>query len=533
MAPLTKVLIVDDERGVRDLLSSQLSRRGYAVRCAASGEEAVAAAREERFQLAMCDLNMPRMNGLQVMDRLKSQDPDIEIILATGYATVENAVEAMRLGATEVLQKPFDLDQLNAAVDKALLRSRLLAELALYESSRALLVRLKLAELLPTVIAHLVELLAADEAYVLLKDDGGLWRVAVSRGLDPVPPPVEAPLERLLAACREPVLVAGAPRLDSRFAFLPEPARARSCLLGPLWGREELLGLLCAGRLAEPNLGSLDIRHASIFCREVALALDNARLYGALEDKVAALERARVEIQESQARLVQSEKMAVVGLLAGGLAHEIANPLTAIQGCLMRIHEGACEAPDLREALGRIGTHTTRIKGIVDDLLDYARPSAFCPEPVDLAALLEESLGLLAHEALCRKVEVVRRYGRRVPPASADPRRLKQVFLNLILNALHAMESSPRRQLTLHARTGAGQVVAEIEDTGEGVAPQNLRKLFSPFFSTKGPGRGTGLGLFVVHGIVKQHGGDIQVDSVPGRGSRFKVLLAPARAEPR
>jgi two-component system NtrC family sensor kinase len=224
----------------------------------------------------------------------------------------------------------------------------------------------------------------------------------------------------------------------------------------------------------------------------------------------------------TQQQLGQSEKLAAIGRLAAGIAHEINNPLTGVLSFAQLLAEKPHMSDEDREDLAVITAETTRIRDIVRGLLDFARESPSERAPIDLERLVQDTARLLERQKEFRQVRMVLELCGQLEPITGDENQLKQVLLNLMLNACEAMPEGGE----LRVRTRAGDpVLLEIRDTGHGVPPEHLDKLFDPFFTTKPPGRGTGLGLSVSYGIVQQHGGRIEVESRPGEGASFRVLL--------
>ena len=237
-----------------------------------------------------------------------------------------------------------------------------------------------------------------------------------------------------------------------------------------------------------------------------------------------------------QTRIAQSEKLAAIGQLAAGVMHEINNPLATISACAAALDgrvgdRGPDADPNAREYLDIIEKEVQRCSRIVDSLLDFSRPKASTRAPLDLNGLLDDTLFLLKHHQRFKRIEIGREYYGQLPRVAGNSEQLIQVFMALMLNSVDAMERGG--QLTVRTRPDtlrAGWVVAEIEDTGVGIAREHHRKIFEPFFTTKEPGRGTGLGLSICYGIVEEHRGRIELDSHPGRGTMARVYL-PGAAE--
>ena len=228
---------------------------------------------------------------------------------------------------------------------------------------------------------------------------------------------------------------------------------------------------------------------------------------------------------ELERRLVQADKLSSIGLLAAGVAHEVNTPLAVIstyaQMLAKQISGDASKAP----LLEKITRQTFRASEIVNSLLNFSRtsPSEFAPQ--DLNRIVRETLTLVEHQFVKAGIQVALSQDPDLPSIKGDSGRLQQVLLNLFLNARDAMESGGRLEVVSFSQDGAARIA--ITDSGSGIAPENLPRIFDPFFTTKAARRGTGLGLSVSYGIVREHAGDIEVESEPGKGTRF-LLIFPA-----
>lgn len=240
-------------------------------------------------------------------------------------------------------------------------------------------------------------------------------------------------------------------------------------------------------------------------------------------------ERSR-EIQAIQAQLMQSEKLASLGKLAAGVAHEINNPMTGILTNASLLLEDLPPDDPRREDLQTIVNETIRCRRIVKGLLDFARQTRPEKKRVSVNDILRNSLSLLRNQASFRNIEIVEELDPFLPEISADPNQLQQVFVNILINASEAMASGGEiRVETRRADREGNFVEVSIADNGPGIPPEAKTKLFDPFFTTKSTG--TGLGLAVSYGIVQSHGGTIEVESEPGHGATFRVRL-PVSGEP-
>jgi signal transduction histidine kinase len=250
--------------------------------------------------------------------------------------------------------------------------------------------------------------------------------------------------------------------------------------------------------------------------------------------KVEELTETTKHLTQTRAQLVRSERMASVGRLAAGLAHEIGNPIAALMGMQELLLEGDLPAETERDFLGRMRRETERIHTVVRDLLDFARPekplaASGAPEPADVRVVVDDVLALVRPQRALRAARIeVEIDG---SPRVALPRpRLTQVLLNLVLNAGAAVASaSGGGRVTIRARASdGGRIRIEVEDDGPGVAPAVRDRLFEPFATTKDVGEGTGLGLAVCRGLVESAGGEIGWDASYDRGARFYVVLPAA-----
>ncbi|MBK9516523.1 MAG: two-component sensor histidine kinase [Anaeromyxobacter sp.] len=285
-------------------------------------------------------------------------------------------------------------------------------------------------------------------------------------------------------------------------------------------------GLSPLGPDGEPPSGGLG-RFALAFERTAAaLSEERARLAA----KVAELEAANRQLAEAREGLLRSEKLATVGRLAAGVAHEVGNPLGAIAGyaelARMKQADGSADQALVDDYLARIVAEAGRIDAIVRDLLDFARPAALDLGPVSLADALAAAVRLARVQERFRDVDLASDLAPDLPPVLADERRLSQVFLNLLLNAGDA--TGGRGRVRVSARLEGRVVVVALDDSGPGIPAERRAQVFDPFFTTKEPGQGTGLGLAVCHGIMASFGGAIEAGEAPGGGARLTLRLGVA-----
>ncbi len=257
-----------------------------------------------------------------------------------------------------------------------------------------------------------------------------------------------------------------------------------------------------------------------------------------LKENITSLENANREIQKAQDEMVESEKMASVGRLATGVAHEIGNPLGIILGYIELLERGDLTDSERKDFLNRMESELTRIHRIIRDLLDFSRPSPTEQHVTDAHAILEEVLSVLGPQPVFETVKIERSLKAETVVVRMGQDPLKQVFLNIIINAADAMDDDQRCSdnplkslLTLESFNKNGFLVMRFSDTGCGVARDDLKRIFDPFFTTKAPGKGTGLGLAICYKIMDRAGGRIRMESEPGRGSTMILEMPLADAE--
>jgi len=227
----------------------------------------------------------------------------------------------------------------------------------------------------------------------------------------------------------------------------------------------------------------------------------------------------------SEKQISQADRLASIGQLSSGIAHEINNPLGIILGYTQLMIRSEPTDTQRYDDLKTIEKHVKHCKIIVEDLLNFARTSKPRQESMNIHEALDDALAFIRHQSGSDRMEIVREYDPNVPPMVLDEKKIKQVLINLMMNAIHAVRKKGR--ITLRTRFDAQEnnVLITIKDTGYGIEKKNLSRIFDPFFTTKPTGEGTGLGLAVSYGIIKSHGGDIRVASEIGNGAEFTVVL--------
>ena len=313
--------------------------------------------------------------------------------------------------------------------------------------------------------------------------------------------------------------------------------------------QDELVGIMTFGpRIGGRSYERSDIRLFSQVARQTAISVYNVLYYDAivaaqrqlkslneelerrvrertqrLEERTRELTAANKELREAQQQIIQSEKLASIGRLAAGVAHEINNPVGVILGFAQLLQRYIPPDDISTQPLATIEQESIRCKQIVQNLLDFARVGELRLLEVDLHQTLEATCQLLEYQLSRGKVQLVKNYATDLPPVTADPQQLQQVFVNVMRNAYQAMPQGGRLEIRTWAE--GNKVTVAFSDEGGGIPLEHVGRIFDPFFTTKEPGEGTGLGLSVSYGIVQRHGGSIDVESKESKGTTFTIRL--------
>lgn len=529
------ILIVDDEAFVRELLSSFLSGLGFVVREAENGEQGVRMATEHRYDIVFTDIKMPGISGEQVLERVKAIDPTTQVVVITGYGSVESAVECMKLGAFDYVSKPFHLEEIEILVKRALERGELQALVALYKVSQSVFSTVRFDELLDQIIKLTVQVLRADEASIMLFDERGRLYIAASSGLgDEVVRSTRValcePIAGRVAAEGKPLILGE--EINGRYPVGDRRGLISSSIVHPIITKNKAFGILNVNRVAmQEAFTQADLEKATIFVSHIAQAIENAKLFDELNRKVEELNRAYDQLEFKQQQVIQAEKLSAIGNLVAGVAHELNNPLTAVMGFSEFLLMADCPA-EVKTTLRKIHSAANRCRKIIQNLLSFSRDQESHHRMTDLNELATDVLEFSARALLDKGIEVVADYEAALPEVSVDADRMKQVVLGVVNNAIAAVAGRP--DPVLRVRTGSRQrkVFLSVSDNGVGIPEEHLTKVFDPFFTTREVGQGVGLGLSTCYAVVQKFGGTVNVESELGVGTTFTIELPLGEPEP-
>lgn len=568
-----RLLVIDDEQGMRDMLAFELRREGFDVTTAASGQEAIELVRKSKYDIAVTDLKMPGMDGVETLEALKAIDPEIEVIIATGYATVDTAITCMKRGAYDYIQKPFDLNELQLLIDKAIEKRHLSGMIALYQASGAMLATLRHDDLIRVVLetAHRSTRSAAVALVLCTPAENG-YDVHRLSGL-------QQPSELLLVDLARRTIDTGGPlRLTASQGDGSPPCVAEgytSCLAFPLQVHGQELGALILLREADlPVFSSSDEKEGTVLATQAALALDNARLIGELEHKIE-------ELVSTRDDLVRAEKLAMAGQLAGAVAHEVNNPLGYVRAGLSslgayvrdfdRLWQAARQAAAALEAADDPAARLLAA-GILD--ASEGGPAGMDERIRDATAILEECLegtsriaslvagfthlavpGNRSDTQLVDVESLVQQYlepitsrpdlaGRGIQPdietcgATEVSRQDVESALSNILAFLRTQPtlSSPSAcPIRVRVGTSSGQPVIELTDPDLRLSHDELNTIFDPRIDVDrrdGHTMRLDIGLAIAHQMLMRNKASLVARSHPEGGTTFRILLPAATQAP-
>jgi two-component system, NtrC family, sensor kinase len=516
MDPIS-VLVVDDEPGIALLCRRMLTRAGYFVTALTDPREAIEWLKQNRADLLLVDIRMPNVDGFEVISVARGLQPDLAVLVMTGFGTVETAIRALRQGVDGLLLKPFEKGaELLDAVRLALADSRQKRDAArvhtlrpLFEVTESLLSEtrseLLLELIVNAILGHLrcthagyYEYSSEEQRFVLLRGQGVMiadFIIQVDAGGAPLLLNTSGPGDAAAQARLRKVGLGAA-------IFIPIV-------------RQAFRGVFYAGRNPEEHpFVEADMDMFQILARQAAASIENARLY----DEQRAYIR---KIEESQNALLQAEKMAAAGRLSASIAHEVNNPLQSVQNCLHLAGREDLAPEKRREYFELASSELDRLSATVQRMLDFYRPGVAKPKEVHVGELLSYVISLTEKQLTERGIRVTKELPGDLPQIRAVSSQIQQVFINLILNAFDAMPEGGSMRISGRARPEGVELL--FQDSGPGVPSERQSSIFEPFYSTKDGG--TGLGLTVSYNIVVAHGGTLELLPDHGKGACFRVFL--------
>ena len=505
------VLIVDDDRSIVRLCQRLLERASYKVFASTDPLEAIKIMEARKLDLLLSDIRMPVMDGFELIERAKQLQPDIAVLVMTGYGTVDTAIQALYKGVDGLILKPFEnTADLVRAAQRVLATIRERQDAARAQALRPLfdVSETLLSETNPQVLESLI-LSAMHDLYQsrvagVFQMVGEEPRMVIVQGL-----PADCRQPEWFSLCKfinsfdVPVLVNASGPGDADIQNSLQKMGWGGLLVAPVVRNHIRFTFFTTREINGGAFNETDLDLFLIFARQSVVAMENARLY---TDLRTSLQR----IEDSQRALVQAEKMAAVGRLMASLAHEINNPLQAVRNCLHLANRSDVDETQRASYLAMTDSELDRLVKTVRHMLDFYRPGQREKEIVSLDSAVERVLHLLRSQMDHQGIQCEVMIPPDLPAVYAVRDQIQQVFFNLILNSMDALEDmSSGKSIWVEAKMDEDQICIFIEDSGPGVPEPMREKLFEPFISTKK--NGTGLGLAVSYGIVEAHGGQLKL----------------------
>ncbi len=559
------VLAVDDrEDSLKFLREYVLEPHGYRVIEARNGADALAITLAQKIDLIISDLVMPKMGGLELLESLRERGLDIPAILMTFHGSEGTAVRAFRLGARDYIIKPFVIDEMLGAVDRALTESRLrherdrltqtvlkvnrqlenrVQELRfLYGIGRSVTSLQDLGQILNRIVEATVYLSQAEEGSLMLIDQSsGELYLRAARGMGEKNArnfriKMQDSIAGQVVRTGRPIMIGGLNQDDS---FKVTTGYFVKALLNvPLKAGERVIGVLAVNN--KTTARPFTDRHLNLLLAladYATVAIENARLYARLssgkneaEESSRRLEKVvedrTAQLQEANEQLVQAEKLAALGYMAAGVAREINSPISNVLEYLYQLGNCIAPTPDSLQFLSAIEKEALHCQQTIQGLFDFsAGQKMYHLQEASLNDIIEAAWNRYGNENESPEVECIKGFDPALPLVWVDARQMEQALFYLIRNSYRSMPLGGTLRIITRAVGSEVQVI--VSDTGQGISQEDIRHIFDPFYETNS--HAYGIDLSITHGVIEKHQGRIEVESQPGQGTTFTIHLPRKR----
>jgi signal transduction histidine kinase/DNA-binding response OmpR family regulator len=555
------VLAVDDrEDSLKFLREYVLHPNGYHMIEARSGADALEIVMTQKIDLIISDLVMPKMGGLELLEMLREKKLEIPTILMTFHGSEMTAVRAFRLGARDYIIKPFTIDEMLLAIDRALSESRLrqerdnltqklllvnqqlenrIQELRfLYSIGRSVTSLQNLQQILNRIVEAATYLTNAEEGSLMLVDDetGDLY-LRAARGLnEKKASSFQVKMQDSIAGqviqTGQPIMIGGRNEDDS--FKVSTGYFVKSLLNVPLKVQDQVIGVLAVNH--KTAVKAFSERHLNLLIAladYASIAIDNARLYASLSSDVSRAEQSSrnleylvesrtSELQAVHQQLLKSEKLAALGYMATGVVKELDTPLNHISDTLHQLQQSIKGTTANLGAISAIEREVLRCQQTIRSLLDFAGQQSYQFQPLYLNDLIEAAWTRYRDEhELDSRIDLVRGFDPQLPLVLADSKQIEQALYYLIRYVCASMPQGGTLRIT--SRVVGSKIQVIVSDTEHGLSSKDLRHIFDPFYET---GQQTyGLDLSITQAVIERHNGTIEVESEPGQGTTFTIHL--------
>ncbi|MGM0380868.1 MAG: response regulator [bacterium] len=523
------VLVVDDDELIRDKLSGELERKYFKIYEATDGQGALEVFEQKDIDIILLDIKLPDMDGMEVLKEVKGKEPGCEVIVITGYGNQDLAINTLRHGAIDYIEKPVDMEQFKASLGRAEEKLSEKQELSYRETilvvddEEDIVRRLKKAlqrEGYEVFGAHTgeagLEIIRNNKVEVIIVD----YRLGDMDGLELLRKAND------LYEDIEGIIITGYGKEEIAVEALR--SGAVDYLTKPLNLDELLISV-------ENAIEKINLKRNRLYRqRELKISSEiKEKMHEELEEKV---EERTKELEKTQAELFQTSKLATLGEMSAGLAHEINQPLGGIDLVTSHIRKliGRDELTHekLENGLEDIENSIKRMSKVIKHIRTFARQDSLEFKELQINKTIDNSLELLGEQLRLHEIRLEKEFDDNIPRIEGEPYQLEQVWINLISNARHALDEeengenfSKRIKIITDYFPGKEEVKVTFEDNGIGMAKEVQDRAFDPFYTTKEMGESSGLGLSISYGIIEEHGGEFEINSEEGEGTEVSVIL--------
>ena len=504
----TKILLIDDEESIRRLLSISLGQKGYQVITAEDGEKGIELFRQERPEIVLTDIKMPDIDGLEVLRQVKALDPEAQVIVITGHGDMESAIEALKLEASDFLNKPIRDEALMIAIKRA---------------QDVLWMRHKLKEYTGNLEVKVKD--ATEELREVYDFQKNL---------------IESSIDAIIGIDREGTILIFNEAAERLMGYTSEEVighRHITQIYHPSEVAREI-----KKQMYDPDCGAVgrvEDLEVEVLCKDgdrVPIRLSATLLYKDGEEigSVGFFQDLR-KIKLLQKELIERERLSAVGQTVAGMAHYIKNILNGLEGGIYMVNTGLKKdkQPLLTKGWGMVQNNVAKISDLVMDMLSYSRerePELESCSPNDIA---QDVFDLMDERAKKSRIKLVKDFDPSIDICFLDPAGLHRCLLNLVTNAIDACVFDGNKEkdwsVIIKTQKGKDEIRFHVTDNGMGMTKEIQEKIFERFFTTKGS-KGSGFGLLVTQKTIEEHGGRISLESDPDKGTTFFLHL-PYRKE--
>ena len=528
---ILRVLLVDDDSSLSKGLSGIVEELGHVVESVSSGEDALklVGPGKQVFDVVLADVKLPGISGIELLQKLSEKSLVGAVILMTAYSDIDLAVLALETGAFSFLRKPFSRQELQVVFRNVIDTMKIQRHTFGLEQLIDGLDVINTANIVNSSDVYLDEVLkvilktslASSGSILFLDESAETLKLAAHHGLskeitDNFAIDTESSISGEVIKSGKAIILGDARRSPSEFQSKMKRPEVASSIVVPIKTKRRTFGVLNINRSSSEGDFEEDEKNlVEIAVHTLALSVENAKLRQLQMNTCS-------QMQDIQRQLIQTEKLSSLGQLSAGIAHEINNPLTSVMGfseLLLRKSSDETQSSFLKKII----SNADRIKKILLDLKDFYVPSRNRKSFVSINRIIENAIPIAKVHPEAAVVTVSKKLKTGLPELYCDENQILQVLVNLLINAFQAMPDGG--DVVVSCDKVDESIIVEISDNGVGIAPQDVDKIFDPFFTTKSDWKGTGLGLSVCYTIIGSHRGRIDVESEPGKGTTFTVVI--------